>query len=1241
MDDQPQRTSPPRPQPQPQPQPQPRAPLHPQHRSDLDTNPIPYPPVAPPLRGYNPTNGSNIGSSSAGTAPYPSPSPYHLPRLTPSSGIRQEPPFYPPSHPYSVSVRNEPEAGPSSQPYQGNRFFDHRPLSSAGTPPALHSPGSIPYAGHSGARNSSYSHPRDSIYQSLPPLRSDHASSSRLPGVRSTLPKPPPYASSSAIPLPPPPPPPPHPQSSEMPGPIRFASPAPSMLSSSSDDSMGYAGHPRDPAYSPDLSDSEGDADNQRGAGKRRKSATTAIPKTTATVRSKAKAKAKADNEPEEQHNQSEHGSESGKATAHTRKMPDGHIKRPPNAFMLFRSYIQTKDVIPKSEKDQSNASRIAGMMWRSINEVERAEWYAQAERAKELHALKYPNYKYKPAKRETNLPRRRMKKKSGAQEHCAQLADGILRSHGVAEGLTKDLPAPRSASKSKSASPDPATAGQGRGTRRGRGAEDEGADSAPSKRSKGNGKSKSTKAPSQQQSAASDDSEDDDSEYEEEGNQKGKAASKRGTAASRGKRATGATSSRRKSSLGYVIPPARKRSPVGATSTSSTPTITPSQLAPSPSLSSSTTTERSKADGLRPIVSSATLMQISRPFGHAGPSSSTGLGIGLGQGFGTAGGSKALGARLGIHPSFAEPISPTTIPPSMANHGTHPHTSDELMFLEARGVASRAGANVARQNSPHMPLVPFLPRSMASSTQFHTFSMANQYTDRPYIVAPSTVERTPAEVPAASRSAESSNAPTSGPLSKVAAFEEDDIKHYAPELFPQIIIDNAEGNEDGAGNGDDDADMDDTDGFAAALAAAHFDVVPTASPAPGPSTSGPTDFGVGPEKRNLRSIFSPPLGAPSSSGKLSPNPLPGLHEMISAAEAAERRRSTVTNIKTQLDSFAHREAERIMRQPHQQQQEGEASTSSSVAPPSSFLEKSEDKARKLSEIKHDLLRQWQTSFQSARPGVSNEDRPALTNNKSWMGGPFGFGIGEPSSVPYGSSGGFDSAGFIRPTAYWSDSRPAYTSDDPLARPGQLGIGLDYGSNLGLSMGRRSGYGVGLDMTYINMRTTGYAPSAFGSHHSEAASDDAWMRPSSADSETSSMRSFMAAPSTTGVISPLLLHTPPVLPVDSAAIRAGCLPGVLNFGSNGGSRFGLQTTLANAGSSSSSSYSSLAGASPEFPTLTGNLNWMMPDHSYLGSHIGGTGRFREDLPAPNQSAFWNQYGPSIMSEAFNDLLGSQ
>ncbi|KAI9609583.1 hypothetical protein H4Q26_007543 [Puccinia striiformis f. sp. tritici PST-130] len=70
---------------------------------------------------------------------------------------------------------------------------------------------------------------------------------------------------------------------------------------------------------------------------------------------------------------------------SHARKTPPGHVKRPRNAFILFRSHACSSNLIPPTvEKDHRQISRIA-------------------EEEKDLHRKLHPDYRYKPIYRKEN----------------------------------------------------------------------------------------------------------------------------------------------------------------------------------------------------------------------------------------------------------------------------------------------------------------------------------------------------------------------------------------------------------------------------------------------------------------------------------------------------------------------------------------------------------------------------------------------------------------------------------------------------------------------------------------------------------------------------------------------------------------------------------------------------------------------------------------------------------------------
>ncbi|GAA5875785.1 hypothetical protein JCM16303_003995 [Sporobolomyces ruberrimus] len=114
---------------------------------------------------------------------------------------------------------------------------------------------------------------------------------------------------------------------------------------------------------------------------------------------------------------------------SHGRKTSVGHIPRPRNAFILFRSHIVNSGLIPKTttvvvekkpfppgegegegegfgevkvEKavDHKNVSKLVGSIWRGLEKEEKMEWERLAEEEKRVHKELYPEYKYKPKSR-------------------------------------------------------------------------------------------------------------------------------------------------------------------------------------------------------------------------------------------------------------------------------------------------------------------------------------------------------------------------------------------------------------------------------------------------------------------------------------------------------------------------------------------------------------------------------------------------------------------------------------------------------------------------------------------------------------------------------------------------------------------------------------------------------------------------------------------------------------------------
>ncbi|KAM0745653.1 hypothetical protein T439DRAFT_270331, partial [Meredithblackwellia eburnea MCA 4105] len=83
-------------------------------------------------------------------------------------------------------------------------------------------------------------------------------------------------------------------------------------------------------------------------------------------------------------------------------------IKRPPNAFIIFRSHCCNPTESELGITDHRHISRISSHLWKSLLPQEKAYWERRAQEKKEEHQRLYPNYKYKPVFRNKDEVRRR-----------------------------------------------------------------------------------------------------------------------------------------------------------------------------------------------------------------------------------------------------------------------------------------------------------------------------------------------------------------------------------------------------------------------------------------------------------------------------------------------------------------------------------------------------------------------------------------------------------------------------------------------------------------------------------------------------------------------------------------------------------------------------------------------------------------------------------------------------------------
>ena len=134
---------------------------------------------------------------------------------------------------------------------------------------------------------------------------------------------------------------------------------------------------------------------------------------------------------------------------SHSRKQAPGHIKRPPNAFILFRSHCCAPESVDPSLPDppgtaharylasleinnSQHISMIVSQVWNNLKPEEKRYWDDKARLAKEEHARLHPDYRYRPQQRVKETVRRRKKPelKDRHQERsaCTEVAQQVLK---------------------------------------------------------------------------------------------------------------------------------------------------------------------------------------------------------------------------------------------------------------------------------------------------------------------------------------------------------------------------------------------------------------------------------------------------------------------------------------------------------------------------------------------------------------------------------------------------------------------------------------------------------------------------------------------------------------------------------------------------------------------------------------------------------------------------------------------
>ncbi|CAG8496806.1 14694_t:CDS:1 [Ambispora leptoticha] len=127
--------------------------------------------------------------------------------------------------------------------------------------------------------------------------------------------------------------------------------------------------------------------------------------------------------------------------TKQTQLSEKKHIRRPPNAFILYRQAKQPELTAEMGHMPNTEISRILSVKWANEPEKEKLHWQKQADKMKMEHALANPGYVYRPSPRkspfktENKKGNRGTKKKRKSQSTCEQPVSNFINSSIVNAG--------------------------------------------------------------------------------------------------------------------------------------------------------------------------------------------------------------------------------------------------------------------------------------------------------------------------------------------------------------------------------------------------------------------------------------------------------------------------------------------------------------------------------------------------------------------------------------------------------------------------------------------------------------------------------------------------------------------------------------------------------------------------------------------------------------------------------------
>ncbi|GAA5917296.1 hypothetical protein JCM5296_003052 [Sporobolomyces johnsonii] len=147
---------------------------------------------------------------------------------------------------------------------------------------------------------------------------------------------------------------------------------------------------------------------------------------------------------------------------SHARRTAPGHIKRPPNAFILFRSHCCSPAVDSSQPEPPGTAharhlasleinnsqhiSVIVSQVWKGLSKEDKAYWEQKAQEAKEEHQRLHPDYRYRPQQRPKETIRKRKKadpiESKEHREACNEVARQVLEIERANSGRSRETSA-------------------------------------------------------------------------------------------------------------------------------------------------------------------------------------------------------------------------------------------------------------------------------------------------------------------------------------------------------------------------------------------------------------------------------------------------------------------------------------------------------------------------------------------------------------------------------------------------------------------------------------------------------------------------------------------------------------------------------------------------------------------------------------------------------------------------------